>query len=231
MLVFVFCLQLLEDFNILYPHKSDFFFSKIAITKDHLINIAKKKVANSSKGSAINGIKSCLALIEEDHFDRSDEDLARSLAAILLLPYMIAIPNIDSGKRIKYSRNDVVNAFVSHVATEEDISVQEEQFKQKGNRVQPHIIYVGTSPLNPSKVFVVVDDVKYEQKDILTAVDTTFKIFMTLNAKYPSQCSDIWLLIQFGFFNIKTPYDGITMKDFNMTLKSICTAMKIYHEE
>lgn len=224
-----FCLQLIEDFKCQYPLHVDRFFTKITSKAYDIIQFSRSKLRLASKHcGAAQGIRSCLELLEESA-DCTD-DLARtqreSITALLLLPYLVALPGKGRAKSVKkLARADVVDSFICHVSTESDIEIQELGRRERGERQQPHIVYTGSSPFNPTKVFTIVDNIKYEQLDIVAVVDTTFKIFMSLNAQYPFPSFDVWLLIQIGFFEIKTPFDP---KNLNQTLRSILLDLNMY---
>ncbi|KAL1448324.1 hypothetical protein WDU94_005540 [Cyamophila willieti] len=205
--------------------------SKISISSKDIIQFAQKKVEKSGKTlSGIEEIRSCLAILDPECEDRAESDLQRSVVAILLLPYLVGIPSSAGGKRKKYSRTDIADSFIIKVNSETDLLAQEATLRERGGRVQPHIVYVGTSPVHPNKVYVCFDDVKYEVENIVVAVDTTFKIFMTLNAMYPEASKDVWLLIQLGFFCIETIYDPPLTK-VNMTLKNLLVHLKMYADK
>jgi hypothetical protein len=71
-------------------------------------------------------------------------------------------------------------------------------------------------------VYTVVDNINYEQSDSVTAVDSTFKLLMSLNAEYPACCKDVWLMLQVGFYEIKTLYDPNRL---NQSVKSILVSL------
>lgn len=70
-------------------------------------------------------------------------------------------------------------------------------------RLQPYVVTVE----NSSKVFVFVDDHMYESTSVLTAIDSVFKLCMSLNVDYNFECSHIWELIQIYIYDIRTKYD------------------------
>lgn len=56
--------------------------------------------------------------------------------------------------------------------------------------------------------YIVVEDITYAVKESpVVAMDICFKIFHSLNAKYPEPCEVIWLFIQKAVYNITTKFD------------------------
>lgn len=175
-----------------------------------ICSYARNKLATLKTAGAVkDGITACLDYLNTDLENSEDPTTNKhSIVALLLLPYLIAHPTVkNKTTSTKYSRIDVVNDFILKVVSDSEILVQREQSRQSSLRIQPHIVYCGGTPLNPDKVFILVDQVCYEQPNIVTAVDTLFKIFMTTNCLYPQSCHDVWMLIQTGFFRIETKYD------------------------
>uniref|UniRef100_A0A8D9B1I3 Uncharacterized protein n=1 Tax=Cacopsylla melanoneura TaxID=428564 RepID=A0A8D9B1I3_9HEMI len=223
-----FCLQLKSDFKLQYPMKEDNFFIKINSKSEDIIRFARSKAAQASKHSgAAEGIRTCLDLLDKSATDIDTEiSHLNQVTALMLLPYLVALPGNGRGKSVKkVSRTEVVESFINSVGSDSDIDTQVQQRRKKGERIQPHIVYSGNSPFTPSKVFVVFDDVKYLQPDIVSAVDATFKIIMALNALYPEPSKDVWLLIQIGLFEIKTVFDP---KSLNQTVRTILIACSMY---
>lgn len=216
------------DFKIQFPLKVDSFLERLNQKAEDIITFARAKQRQSSKHcGAAGGIKTCLDLLDNtDTTCDVDKCHNKSVTALLLLPYLVALPGKGRGRTDKkVSRQDVVDSFISHVSTQSEVESNLGEKRKSGERIQPHIVYTGPSAFSPSKVFVIVDNVKYEQSDIVSAVDTAFKTIMSLNAAYPAPAKDVWLLIQIGFFGIETTFDP---KRLNQTLKSLLLQFDMY---
>lgn len=75
--------------------------------------------------------------------------------------------------------------------------------------VQPFIIIVGPTLRDIENYYVVVDDILYKLNNILQAVDICFKIFMVLDAQYPTECEQIWLFLQQYIYKQQTINDKV----------------------
>lgn len=75
--------------------------------------------------------------------------------------------------------------------------------------LQPFIVIVGQNLRNIDSYYVVVDDVLYKLDNILSAIDTCFKIFMVLDARYPTESEQVWLFLQQYIYKQETQYDKI----------------------
>jgi hypothetical protein len=69
---------------------------------------------------------------------------------------------------------------------------------------QPIVIVVGL-PGKVDAAYVCVNDVKYKFTNVTAAVDTCFKTFYALNAKYPVQSEAVWTFLQVAAYGIQEP--------------------------
>lgn len=133
--------------------------------------------------------------------------------SLVLIPYIIGAPSgkKHKGKFIKPSIAEQQEAFLSQLDDEsklqEAIETRRSRLLQLKLTMQPWIVYVGHYT-KPTKVFIIVDDIIYIVESLVQAVDVTFKIFQATQALYPFECTNIWLLIQKGFYKIDTSHDG-----------------------
>lgn len=194
---------MVHDFNETYPDKADSLFTTLHLCREKIVRLAQ------SKTKSVNSLKEVTDLISEVGELSSD----RNLLALVLLPYAISPPPAKKKKGktlIKPSLSEQRDAFLFKL---DDEAKLDEVIESKRNRLfklklpfQPWIVYVGHF-LRPTKVFIIVDNVKYIVPSILEAVDVTFKIFQSTHAFYPVECENIWTSIQLGFFKLKTKYD------------------------
>jgi hypothetical protein len=75
--------------------------------------------------------------------------------------------------------------------------------------VQPFIIIVGPSLREIDSYYVVVDDVFYKLDNILKSIDICFKIFMVLDAEYPTESEQVWLFFQQCIYKQTTINDKV----------------------
>lgn len=75
----------------------------------------------------------------------------------------------------------------------------------KNLTLQPFVVAVSNEDC--PRCYVVVEDIRYEFSNLKKGIDIYFKLFQTLNAKYPVECQEIWYLIQKGIYDITTEYD------------------------
>lgn len=103
------------------------------------------------------------------------------------------------------------DGFITHVESEaevqETVTRRREKLSHFRLTVQPFIIIVGASLNQLTHYFVIVDNTFYKVTSLLEAVDTCFKVLITLNAKYPIESAPVWYFIQRGFYGIKTVWD------------------------
>lgn len=69
-----------------------------------------------------------------------------------------------------------------------------------------------TAIIKDSKVvstYVVLEYALYQTDSIIHCLDTCFKIFFALNAKYPLDCKPVWMFIQSYVYEIETTVDRI----------------------
>lgn len=82
--------------------------------------------------------------------------------------------------------------------------------KHHGCTNQPLVIIEGPEIFNIHSSYISVDEVVYKVDSPLRAVDSCFKLFHVLHAKYPPQSENIWLAIQKAFYEVHTPWDKMS---------------------
>ncbi|KAB0798717.1 hypothetical protein PPYR_09710 [Photinus pyralis] len=111
----------------------------------------------------------------------------------------------------KPSRVEITEGFICHVKIAGEIKPSLERRRSKlatyGLTLQPTPILVGEDFASLEKCYVAVDDVFYEVPTPLKAVDVAFSIIHALNACYPSEAEQVWLIIQRCVYELTTPYD------------------------
>lgn len=99
------------------------------------------------------------------------------------------------------------------------IEERRQKLQELGISMQPFIIWCRESGAS----FTVCDNTFYKFATLPEAVDVTFKIFHATAAKYPNESYSIWLIIQIGFYKVKTSYDRMSqsVKETLVTLGSL----------
>jgi len=70
------------------------------------------------------------------------------------------------------------------------------------------LVFVGSTLSDIIANYVQVDNVRYEFRTPLKAVDTCFKAFHGLDAAYQEKCQAIWLFIQKYFYDLHLKEDN-----------------------
>lgn len=72
---------------------------------------------------------------------------------------------------------------------------------EKGTTLQPFLVFVGKLGHFRS-FYVYVNEVRFELKSALDALDLAFKAFYVFDVEYPAFCSNLWKLIQVMLYDI-----------------------------
>ncbi|KAF2890236.1 hypothetical protein ILUMI_15937, partial [Ignelater luminosus] len=75
-----------------------------------------------------------------------------------------------------------------------------------GLTLQPTPVFVGELN-NITAAYVIVDDLLLSTPTALKAVDLCFKVIHALHTEYPVEAEQVWMLLQWGLYNIRTEYD------------------------
>lgn len=135
----------------------------------------------------------------------------KSVAAIYLLPQLLAIPPSKSKKSEKYwkpARPEIQEGFVTHVHAnsqiQEVVDLRKRKFASLGRSIQPFVIAVGRDILNLEEAYVIIDEVFYKFDSLLKAIDGCFKTFQATGAQYPEESNDVWKVIEIVCYKIDT---------------------------
>lgn len=82
------------------------------------------------------------------------------------------------------------------------IKAHREWLANCGLNLQPTLIFVGSTLWNITASYVQIDNVRYELRTPLKALDTCFKAFYALDAAYQNECQAVWLFIQKYFYDL-----------------------------
>lgn len=134
---------------------------------------------------------------------------------------------IDNKKR-KYQKvtiEDSKKAFLLYASTNSELNSKikilvDECYAQK-QTLQPFICAIGSSIFDFSEFYVYFGSIFYKLKDIKSCVDLSFKIFNSINIKYPQDCQLIWLFIQEYIFE-----EQVNINEKCTALSTILTDIK-----
>lgn len=62
----------------------------------------------------------------------------------------------------------------------------------------------------PPLFYAIIDDVKYLMPSAIRVIDVIFKSFHALNAQYPAQSAQPWILLQTVIYGFETAHDQLT---------------------
>lgn len=130
----------------------------------------------------------------------------------MTIPYLI-IPPLVSGPRSKRkwkpSKREAQEAFLLQLNTIDELKPylerQREKCLQNGDTLQPLPVIVGKD--NNLKCFVTIDSYLFETDTVVGCVDTCFKVYHSLKAKYPTESQHIWYFLQKFIYDITEPGD------------------------
>ena len=76
------------------------------------------------------------------------------------------------------------------------------KYLEENSSDEPHVLAHG-SVYNPHQVFVVSKGRALERPNLLTAIDTCFKVFYIMDIEYPWQCGITWEFFQKIIFGLE----------------------------
>ncbi|KAK3911554.1 Arabinolytic transcriptional activator araR [Frankliniella fusca] len=173
-------LLLSQDFNELYPGRENLLISQWALTRKHIISLAKRDTPKTDLETR--------ELIERVDSLPEGQQQDILVLSILVSPCCkrgrgnsgVALPLPSTARK----------AFIIHVKTANDVSRTLREhvatLRSKNQSFQPSIVVVGPSLAEISASYVQIDDERYHMRTPLAAVDTCFKAFFALDAKYPT---------------------------------------------
>ncbi|KAB0793119.1 hypothetical protein PPYR_12739 [Photinus pyralis] len=192
--------ELLEnDFSRLHPGTELKLYSELeSVTRalvEHLKDTKDKKIRSY--------------LDELKNQENSDK---RSRTLFCILPYVIPTTTIRTKQgQWRPSRLEVKESFVLHVTDigklQHVVEARQDRLSKWKETLQPFIVIVGTEIEDPLDIYVRVETQLYKVCSFLKAVDICFKVFFALNARYPIECNQVWLFIQYMFYEIECPSD------------------------
>lgn len=113
----------------------------------------------------------------------------------------------------RVSQAEIRDSFLTHLQSAAEIEAiaqkRRDKCAQSSVTPQPFVVVVGASLETISSIFVVVDRIHYKHDSVLAALDTCFKLFFVLQARYPEESAPVWTLIQRGFYQLQTKWDKV----------------------
>lgn len=131
----------------------------------------------------------------------------------MVIPYLMVPPMVSSAiKKIKWkpSKREFQEAFLLHLKTASELQPTLERRRAKcqqiGETLQPLPIVIGTSE-STLKAYIAVETFLFTLDSVLSCVDVCFKLFHSLQVKYPSESQHLWYFLQKFVYNIKEAGD------------------------
>ncbi|XP_070854082.1 uncharacterized protein [Drosophila suzukii] len=198
------------DFNLLYPEKGDILFRKWDPFKEKVFCFYGDHIQN----------KECLRILKTAQktvsIDSKDYIYTILLTSVVSNNSWAVIKGTN--KRKKFSLLDSQESLVLRINSIADYEEKLQQLIIKyyisSETVQPFLIVEGECIENLTGFFVYFDKSLYKFDSFIESLDVCFKIFNTLNLKYPVPSEFAWLFIQQYIYDIHTPYDK---KSSNLT--------------
>ncbi|CAG5096523.1 Protein of unknown function [Cotesia congregata] len=73
--------------------------------------------------------------------------------------------------------------------------------------IQPYLILVGPNALDLKKIYIQVDNHRFEASTFADGFDLLFKFYLMFKLAYPIESQHFWYFIQWGVYKIKTESD------------------------
>lgn len=88
---------------------------------------------------------------------------------------------------------------------EEKLEERKQRLQKEKLTVQPFIVCVLD---DKETYYIAIDSVRYTFDTPLKALNTTYKAFHTLNARYSPESTHVWSFIQRMVYNMQMPHDN-----------------------
>lgn len=88
-----------------------------------------------------------------------------------------------------------------------NLEIRAQRYKDLQLPYQPCVLLVGPAVMEIESSYVELGRRLWKASSPRHAIDLLFKVFMSLNLKYPFDCEQVWLLIQKLLYNIETMND------------------------
>ncbi|KAL4718864.1 hypothetical protein ACJJTC_011323 [Scirpophaga incertulas] len=184
------------DFDLLYPNKGNNLYLNWGIFFDELLKL------KPTQDVAITELIQDLANISDD---------AKLPTQIEILARLIP-PRGRLSKKVKFSTQEAIESIfiLAKSAGDIDAVISKQKEKAYANKIskQPYIILQGTLHSCASPVLI-IDDVRYQFRNIQKAFDILFKAYHVLDARYPRAGDYLYLIIQRCVYKIHTKYDNV----------------------
>ncbi|XP_043286669.1 uncharacterized protein [Venturia canescens] len=196
------------DFDDKYPDSKNKLFIKWARIAEGLLYVAQ----NSSSPEVLNALQTHHTLITEGKIE---------VLAFLLLPLLLG--SIRTKKKTvnrKPSRVEISELFIVHAETLDDLQPKLQARAQNlistKTTGQPFPAFIG--PIgNLVSSRVIINNVEYDVCSPLKAIDSCFKSFFALDAKYQEETIHCWLFIEMYVYELSR-----NLKKYACVNKLIC---------
>ncbi len=84
---------------------------------------------------------------------------------------------------------------------------RQDKLLQLGQRDQPIIVVIGDKLETVTGHLILLDGSRFTMTSILQAIDVLFKCFQSSMAFYPTECKQVWYLLQKALYDIHTSWD------------------------
>lgn len=141
---------------------------------------------------------------------------SKNVMLLTLLHYVLkpaaAIPiTVDRKKSVwRASISDSIQSMVLEVPNLNDLSsfIEERltKYRQANFPLQPFVFFIG-SVYHPTHFYIYFGGEYLKFDNVVSSLDTCFKIYQVFNYNYPKESTLVWIFIQQFFYKINTKFD------------------------
>ncbi|XP_070852414.1 uncharacterized protein [Drosophila suzukii] len=191
------------DFKLLFPGREDALSGKWENFKEKISLYYESNIHGPSSKELLK------TLTKAENIDSTDFILTILLPSVL--PSNTWFSSKTSRSRTKYTLLDSQESLVLRVNSIVDYQQRIADIISKNysnlETVQPFVFVEGQGATSLKSFFVYFDKTIYKFDSFIQSLDICFKIFNTLDLKYPPASELSWNFIQQYFYNIYTEYD------------------------
>lgn len=132
---------------------------------------------------------------------------------VFMLIHGVLKPN-SFGKENKKKKYSIIDSQDSFTIKIKDAA----NFKNETNRI---LIVIEGEGDTVQTFYVYFDEIKIKFESYVDSIVFAFKLYKTLNVKFPIQCINVWYFIQTFFFDIDVEFDSPYVKTFINDLKHV----------
>lgn len=119
---------------------------------------------------------------------------------------LVVLKKDDKKTNTKYTIKDSQESFVFIGKSQQEVEDHLLHIKSMKMSIQPFICCVGEDILNISNISVYFDDIRYNFKNFVRAVDICYKTIYLFDLEFPPACLTFYSFIESFFYNFKSKH-------------------------